>query len=515
MKNKRLILNPALLALTIIMLFLACDHSPLPNPVIHAGIAKISGRIMAYSQKPGEEAPIVTLIVPNAVTGENSTFETKLKEDGSFNFEVPVESSPAILCFYTSLFGNNNVSIPVTPKDVNKVSVTCEKDGKLKVTCENILKWTSEDMVNSGTMFGHFINGGDNVPVYSMPPEEFSQLAIDSLIPKRFKRSFNDSILSESAKMILNDECRIYYLKGALLSYTIYMTTNYRNFGPENGTESFKLFPTPRSYYAFLKQFDLNNPNYLYNAWYAVVFHRLLENETLNIPKIDETPVDKWLTEVKPKLSDLVGINDGLFYDMLVANSYSMQLNDELKPLSDKQKENIQQYFKSKGFAGVLLRKNEEIVRMDNEKKQFKLEIVTTPEVPKEQLMDAIISKYKGKTVVVDFWATWCQPCMAAMQDIRKVKSELIGKDVVFVYITNISSPKKLWEQKVKQIGGEHYYLTNEQWEYVMQSQDFSGIPTYLLYDADSKLKNKMTGFPGMVKMQEIIEGLLPQKTKI
>lgn len=305
--------------------------------------------------------------------------------------------------------------------------------------------------------------------------------------------------------MILNDECRIYYLKGALLSYTNYVQVNYRNFGPKNAPVSFTPSPTPRSYYAFLKQFDLNNPKYLYSPWYAVVFQRLLENSTLNIPKIEEIPLDKWLNEVKPILSDLVGFNDGLFYDMLAAHSYSIQLNDELRPLSEKQKDNIKQYFKSNGFASILLRKNEEIVQLDKEKEQFKLEIMPTPEVPKEQLLEAIVSKFKGQTVVIDFWATWCQPCMAAMQDIRKVKSEMTGKNVVFVYITDATSPKKLWEEKIKQIGGKQFYLTNEERGYIMDSQGFSGIPTYFFYDADGRMKNKVTGFPGIEKMKEMI----------
>lgn len=515
MKNKRVILSPVLLMGIIILLFLfACDSSPLPNPTIQAGIAKISGRIMAYSQKSGKEMPVVTLSVPNSITGEYSTFETRLKDNGSFNFEVPIESSPSILVFYTPLFGSNCVSIPVTSDEVTKIEITCEKDGKLKVMSDNILEWTSDDMLNSWTMFAHFIGGSDNVSVYSLSPEAFSRLAIDSLIPKRLKRSFNDSILSESAKIILNDECRIYYLKGGLLSYTAYVELNYRHFGPQQGTENFKPTPTPRSYYAFLKQFDLNNPKNLYNPWYAIMFQRLLDNNTLNIPKINETEVDKWLSEVKPILSDLLGFSDGFFYNMLVANSYSKQLSIELKPLSDKQKENIKRYFKNKGFASVLLRKNEEIVRLDKEKEQFKLEIIPTPEVPKERLLEAILSKYKGKAVIVDFWATWCQPCMAAMQSIRKVKSEMRGKNIVFVYITDVSSPKKYWEEKVKQIGGEHFYLTNEEKEYIMDSQGFSGIPTYLFYDADGRLKNKVTGFPGMEKMQEMIEVILTQKTE-
>lgn len=181
MKTKTVIVSLVILmGLIIMQLFYACDSDPLPNPTIQAGMAKISGRIMDFSKKPGEELPIMILSAPNAVSGEFSRFETRLKDDGSFNFEVPIESSPAILVFYTPLFGHNSVSIPVTSDAITNVSITSEKDGKLKVISDNILKWTSEDMVSSGDMFGHFVDGGDNVPVYSMTPNEFSQLAIDS-----------------------------------------------------------------------------------------------------------------------------------------------------------------------------------------------------------------------------------------------------------------------------------------------------------------------------------------------
>ena len=83
------------------------------------------------------------------------------------------------------------------------------------------------------------------------------------------------------------------------------------------------------------------------------------------------------------------------------------------------------------------------------------------------------------------------------------------GKDIVFVYLTDITSPKKLWEENIKMIGGEQYYLTREQWEYLLTSFDFSGIPTYLFYDKKGELKNKITGYPGTINMQKMIEGLL------
>jgi thiol-disulfide isomerase/thioredoxin len=45
-------------------------------------------------------------------------------------------------------------------------------------------------------------------------------------------------------------------------------------------------------------------------------------------------------------------------------------------------------------------------------------------------------SKFKGKVVFVNFWATWCPPCIAEMPDINELYSELRDDDIVFILIS-------------------------------------------------------------------------------
>ncbi len=45
---------------------------------------------------------------------------------------------------------------------------------------------------------------------------------------------------------------------------------------------------------------------------------------------------------------------------------------------------------------------------------------------------------FKGKVVVVDFWATWCGPCIAAFPHMREMQARYQGKDVVLLGVTSL-----------------------------------------------------------------------------
>jgi thiol-disulfide isomerase/thioredoxin len=511
MKNLTIYFKPIFLA-AICLVFLSCTNAgkdKLPDPKIQAGIAKVTGQIINYHLKEGEEIPTLTLYVTNPVTAEAVNFKTLLNKDGSFSFEVPVECNIAIGYISSPFLNNEGFYAGLIPGEVIKIEIAFYKNGKIKPKIISSLELTSEDLLNYSKIMGNFLEANDSDPIYKKTPEEFSHYAIDKMMVKRLKTAISDSILSKNGLNIITNECKLYYLKGCLLSYSEFVSLNYRNSKSKNEAENFTPQVPKRTYYALLKSFNLNDPQYLYNSSYIEVLKRILSNETLNIPAIKDMPVNDWLKEVKTIMADLIGSDTGLFYDMLVANAYARQFNNDLKPLSDKQIANIKSYFKNGEFTKILLKKNEEIIKLAKEKENFKTIVNITPAVPKEALMKTIISKYKGKVVLVDFWATWCGPCMEAMKESRKVKNEMQGKDIAFVYLADVSSPGMSWEQSIKIIGGEHYYLNKEEMAYIQNSFGFEGIPTYLFYDKKGVMKNKVTGYPGTEKMQKMIKELL------
>lgn len=61
------------------------------------------------------------------------------------------------------------------------------------------------------------------------------------------------------------------------------------------------------------------------------------------------------------------------------------------------------------------------------------------------------VSQWRGKTLVVNFWAPWCGPCVEEMPDLQALATEFGGKNVQFVGIGIDSAQNMIaFEQKVK-----------------------------------------------------------------
>lgn len=130
-------------------------------------------------------------------------------------------------------------------------------------------------------------------------------------------------------------------------------------------------------------------------------------------------------------------------------------------------------------------------------------------DVAPENILQTILDKYKGKAVLIDIWATWCGPCRMGHRAMAPLKEELKDKDIQFVYITSPTSPLTTWEEMIKDIDGDHYYLTNEQYNYILEKYESQGIPTYAIYDDNGEQTYKAIGFPGLETIKGGIENVL------
>ena len=102
------------------------------------------------------------------------------------------------------------------------------------------------------------------------------------------------------------------------------------------------------------------------------------------------------------------------------------------------------------------------------------------------------LSQFEGQVVLLDFWASWCEPCISDLPDLRKIKEKTADWPVVFVNVS-IDTDEAAWREAIDkhEIKGVHV-RTDDFGSDVAKSYQVDGIPAYYLVDSQGLIVERL-----------------------
>ncbi len=121
------------------------------------------------------------------------------------------------------------------------------------------------------------------------------------------------------------------------------------------------------------------------------------------------------------------------------------------------------------------------------------------------------LSEHRGEVVVLNFWATWCAPCVAEIPELMAMQDALAGQDVRFVGVSQDTGPRAFEDVRdFRAILGVTYPLLLDPGLAVGRAYDGAAVlPTTVVVDRAGRVHARAEGLLTEARLRDLLRGVV------
>lgn len=416
--------------------------------------------------------------------------EATLDKKGKFKIELPLDAPAEV----TLAHGDEVTQMFLEPGDEVSISLDTEQ-------FDESIKYTGKSAANNifiAKYFLAFIDGG----------QEKAQAKYNRLAnaPTGNYMGFLDSLQSAKVKFYEQSKTGLSAaFKNYFTNQLVYEAANEKlNYPDFKEYYTRKKTELPADYYQFLKDVKIQNDSALMMSAYLNFLDNYLFYQVQRLANESQIREYKF-TNAKYALADLYF--KGKTRDVMLAQVAHNGVSQLPFAEGEKLYNNFKAEVKDKDLVSFVTQKYD--------RKKLLAEGAAAPTFTLKDTSGKTVSlqDFKGKIVYMDFWASWCGPCMREAPYAVKLQEQFAGKDIVFLYVSTDEDDES-WKKAIrtKNLQKGVHLISKKSAENVQDKYDVDGIPSYFLIGRDGKIINGNASRPSSEETVEMLNKALSQK---
>lgn len=455
---------------------------------------KLSGKIVNYK---GKEKLAINIPLVSGFYQEN-TIQIPINAQGSFSVILPVQQSK----FANLIFQKKFYSLLVKPNK-NLVLHLDQKDSSLTVLSGSALAKNKVMQAINLEEYPFFLVNEANNPLVKLNFNDIKEQVIRPYFAKRYEKikKVNASNISLSDKQLiaseltyisynyLNDLARTQISNRALVDSLVFEIFDSVDPKP-------LVFPAGPQYYAFVRSYLSYQET---KAFKKIAAEKIKPNEAIPYFGISLDSANVIVKNYGKPYWRWVGSNQ--FFPVNVVEVYNYHqivglfIDKDLRQFEALAKVFKAKFPKSNYLQDITNKGNQLQQTLAQNENNSEIQLVANYE--KISSIYEVIKPFKGKTIYLDVWGTWCGPCKEELTYVPALKTRFKDKDVVFIYLDlDDEHLDAAWRQfiKLNNMSGVHLRKNRQSivpfWKELLAdaSDKAEYYPQYFIFDREGKL---------------------------